>query len=798
MAIPNQTPYNIFTANGISTVFPYEFYLLNAFDLTVSINGAELTSGFTISGIGNVDGGEVTFLTPPANGSVILLERVVPAHRLTEYQDNGDLLAETVNKDFDRLWMAIQQAFLYLGLALTRPLLGGPFNAKGYRIENIGDPVNPQDAVTKKWFAEQNTASLARTLRVPESSVNQLPSIAVRRNKVLAFDSIGNPYPIVPESGSASDVLIELAKPDSTVLVGGVPASELNRTVGSKYSRANYFSIGGVLNKGNQAWLRSNGFWYAYRGDIPADGIVIDPGFIPDSNWINVGLATMPNGKHSLLDFGCIDDNGVTDNRLLIQLAIEYMEFCGSTLYTNSSSDGRYFGVNSLHPYYVEGYALVITNPRNVKIIGGRNRNSSIKYTGSVSGMAMLAIVAPTSDWGMTITSLGISAGNKLNHCLYGVNVWYAQNNIEGGCYEDAALDGIHVSMYMSRFARVFANNNGRDGFSFGGPLTDGGYSSGTCTSLSLDNCWARGSGHYGFFCANELWYSEWSSLGCDGVPGLRTPVAYAFTNAKGVTLNGIGAEQCIKLMIVGSFRGFNVNGIQMSNVGPASGSVDYCIELVSGFSATFSGFAPEGQFDSKFTYTLFVSNATGNEFVTILDKSIKSEKVGHMKANPTGFYNFPDIVGYAVSRSQDRGFPRAGNTLSASSGTTVTPQSTGVSGTIIQREAVIRIDGPGNVSIFSTPGSTNFTAVVDVTCVIKSGSDATPQAVARQWVSTKVDGTLKLHGSLGTPQVGWSFDNPAGGGLIGVVDNTPGIIREFIIRVRFVSTDNSGINFAI
>lgn len=36
MSVPNQTPYNIYTANGLTTVFPYEFYLLNAGDLAVS------------------------------------------------------------------------------------------------------------------------------------------------------------------------------------------------------------------------------------------------------------------------------------------------------------------------------------------------------------------------------------------------------------------------------------------------------------------------------------------------------------------------------------------------------------------------------------------------------------------------------------------------------------------------------------------------------------------------------------------------------------------------------------------
>ncbi|MWT46739.1 hypothetical protein GP951_25705, partial [Escherichia coli] len=68
-----------------------------------------ITSGYTVSGVGNIGGGDVIFITPPASGSVVMLERVVPTYRLTDYQDNGDLLADTVNKDFDRLWMAIQR-----------------------------------------------------------------------------------------------------------------------------------------------------------------------------------------------------------------------------------------------------------------------------------------------------------------------------------------------------------------------------------------------------------------------------------------------------------------------------------------------------------------------------------------------------------------------------------------------------------------------------------------------------------------------------------------------------------------
>lgn len=159
MSVPNQTPYIIYTANGLTTVFPFEFYIISASDIQVTINGTVVTTGYTVSGTGNTGGGDVTFLTPPANGVTVMLERVVPTYRLTDYQDNGDLLADTVNKDFDRLWMAIQRYGIHLGLALRRPLFGGPFNAEGYRISGLANPIDDQDAATKKYVKEQRAAA---------------------------------------------------------------------------------------------------------------------------------------------------------------------------------------------------------------------------------------------------------------------------------------------------------------------------------------------------------------------------------------------------------------------------------------------------------------------------------------------------------------------------------------------------------------------------------------------------------------------------------------------------------------
>ncbi|HDS2351056.1 TPA: hypothetical protein QIC98_003334 [Enterobacter hormaechei subsp. xiangfangensis] len=285
MSVPNQTPYIIYNANGLTTVFSFEFYIINSGDIQVTINGTVITSGYTVSGVGNIGGGDVIFITPPASGSVVMLERVVPTYRLTDYQDNGDLLADTVNKDFDRLWMAIQRYGIHLGLALRRPLFGGPFDAEGYRIEKLADPVNAQDAVTKKYL---ESVSLARVLRVPEASVGLVPSLDLRRNKLLAFNNSGDPIPVLPESGSASDVMIELAKPTGSSHIGyQYPADgSVPRTVEDKLG--DFVSVLDFGAKGDGVTDDS----IAFR-DAIATGKTV---YVPDTSGNNLGCVYKVSG----------------------------------------------------------------------------------------------------------------------------------------------------------------------------------------------------------------------------------------------------------------------------------------------------------------------------------------------------------------------------------------------------------------------------------------------------------------------------------------------------------------------
>lgn len=144
-------PYNAYTANGSTISFTYNFLLLWPEDLSVYIDQELQTTGYTVTGVYAETGGTVTFLTPPAKGKKVYLVRLVQLYRVIEYQDNGDLLADTVNKDFDRIWQVLTQGYWALQFCMRRSPWGGPWEGQGYRVSDIADPIDDQDAVTKKY-----------------------------------------------------------------------------------------------------------------------------------------------------------------------------------------------------------------------------------------------------------------------------------------------------------------------------------------------------------------------------------------------------------------------------------------------------------------------------------------------------------------------------------------------------------------------------------------------------------------------------------------------------------------------
>ncbi len=107
MTVAVQTPFASFLASGSAT-FAYAFKVNAAADLIVKINGVtQLSSLYSVTGVGT-SAGSVVFISAPTAGAIVTVRRKALLQRITDYQNNGDFLAGTVNPDVDGLWMALQ------------------------------------------------------------------------------------------------------------------------------------------------------------------------------------------------------------------------------------------------------------------------------------------------------------------------------------------------------------------------------------------------------------------------------------------------------------------------------------------------------------------------------------------------------------------------------------------------------------------------------------------------------------------------------------------------------------------
>lgn len=108
MSVDNTTPINTHNTNGVTTVFPFDFKILDAADLQLMFSLGALPT-YTIGGVGDDDGGEVTFMTAPAGPGTLSLIRQLELNRTTDYQYQGELPSSVVNDDLDRGVMMVQQ-----------------------------------------------------------------------------------------------------------------------------------------------------------------------------------------------------------------------------------------------------------------------------------------------------------------------------------------------------------------------------------------------------------------------------------------------------------------------------------------------------------------------------------------------------------------------------------------------------------------------------------------------------------------------------------------------------------------
>ena len=109
MTVENTNNTISYTGNGSVTTFAYNFLVYQESHLFIYFDDILQTVGYTVTDIGNDDGGDVVFNTPPIDNVEILIKRIVPYTQLIEYQPYSPFPAKTTERALDLLTMATSQ-----------------------------------------------------------------------------------------------------------------------------------------------------------------------------------------------------------------------------------------------------------------------------------------------------------------------------------------------------------------------------------------------------------------------------------------------------------------------------------------------------------------------------------------------------------------------------------------------------------------------------------------------------------------------------------------------------------------
>jgi hypothetical protein len=315
MSLPANPRRDRYVANNGQTVFPYTFRIFAATDLVVErLRGTTTTTlqlnvDYTVSGVGNDTGGNVTLTQGAEQDDIIAIVSNQPNQRSTDFTESGDFRAAALNAEFDRIWIGIQQLAQDLSRQITRPLSDPTasyvlppaavrankylaFAADGSLTYPVAQPAGPNAAEAYWWGGTAGGTANALTLSIggaPSSyaagqryafvvaanntgaatlAVNGLGAKSIRRpdgNTLAANDLVAGTLVAVTYDGTNFRLAWSWTPPPSTAFTTDVsvsktdPALILNKSASGQVAR-----VFGRTNGSNR--------WAVELGDTTAEG----------------------------------------------------------------------------------------------------------------------------------------------------------------------------------------------------------------------------------------------------------------------------------------------------------------------------------------------------------------------------------------------------------------------------------------------------------------------------------------------------------------------------------------------
>ena len=198
MTVSSTTTKNSYSGDGSQTVFAYTFKIFDDDDITVIVRssaGTEVvqtkTTHYSVSDVGNANGGNVTFVTAPASGETVVLLRDTALTQTTDYTPNDPFPASAHEDALDRITFQAQEIQEELDRAIkvsrTNSLTSSEFTLdaatranKIFAFDSNGDFAVTQEIGTYKGTdATTTTAAYKERDLVKSTTAAQLDNVYI-------------------------------------------------------------------------------------------------------------------------------------------------------------------------------------------------------------------------------------------------------------------------------------------------------------------------------------------------------------------------------------------------------------------------------------------------------------------------------------------------------------------------------------------------------------------------------------------------------------------------------------------
>ncbi len=477
MAITAQTQHNTYNPDGVVTTFAYSFCTFDDADIKVYADDVLVSSAdYTVTGVGTRAGGSIVFTTAPVSTIAELLIKLVPSFaRTNDYQQNGELLSDTLDDDIDRLYSLQQYNNANTGRSLTfddvtatdMVLVGDADDRKGKLLGFDASTGDPGLFVPADFAATTPTAYINTLLNDADSATARatLEIVAnARTQEGIRYTTAGTaPNYTVTTASPAVDAYAEGLRLTIELNADGTTGSNtVNVNALGDKSLKQYDADGnkrsGVCKSSQVAIIEYDGTDFVILNPLPVYPLTAVrqtvqggptssaglPDFLP-ATYTGLGMVTSNITASVPLVVSAANGFGIGSDRIgqsAANLTFTCTNSATNYLYVTVNSDGKLTaGTTTVRPLFQTGGSAATTNG-----LGTFDYVRMVMYVGDGSTAAQA--------WRVYVGEAVASGGNITSTVAYAYNGVYASgstsfsvasvaefnHNIGAPCDADAVL----------------------------------------------------------------------------------------------------------------------------------------------------------------------------------------------------------------------------------------------------------------------------------------------------------------------------------------------------------------------